>query len=406
MYVCSLMMVLVLLASHLSLSLADEIRLSIIATGRNDDYGGPFVPRLQAFLDNFCAHFSGTPTELVLTDYNPPADRPSLSRAIRWPDRCAPVSIITYPASLHAQWPNSEVFPLFEYRGKNAAIRRARGRWILATNPDNLMSPELGRWLAEGMFEAAGARPRAFYRAERVDVRFDEAWARSPPGWKEVRRSAERIHSHADLGACAALLRHSKKPIGREGKFEITGSAGERIAVAAVTETAITDPIYYCRVEADPGHEEDLLALSERLLRSRDQFTGSDELNCGSAHTMAAGDFLLMRRSDFAAQQAYRELDTTSHCDSFGVFDAVRQGLDQVLLTLPKVLFQLNHDRSERFKRPGTPTETFVEQCRYETRDTPLARMGSIPDWGASISKLRKVTRYEEEEGQGHHPEL
>jgi hypothetical protein len=401
---------LLLFAPHLSLSRhgngddSSEIRLSIIATGRNDDYGGPFVPRLQAFLDNFCAHFSGTPTELVLTDYNPPGDRAPLSRAIRWPEECAPVSIITYPAALHAQWPNSEAFPLFEYRGKNAAIRRARGRWVLATNPDNLFSPELAKWLAQGLFEAKTAQPRAYYRAERVDVRFDVAWASAAPGWAEVRRRAECVHGHADQGACAALLRHSKRPLGREGKFEILGRGGGgygKIALATVTETAVRDPIYYCRVEPDPGHEEELIALAEGLLRGQDQVTDSDELNCGAAHTMAAGDFLLMRKADFVAQQAYRELDTTSHCDSFGVYDAVRQGLSQVVLTLPKVLYQLNHDRSERFKRPGTPTDTFVEQCRPETRDSPLARIGSVSDWGAKNSKLRTVTRYEpDDEGE------
>ena len=60
--------------------------LSIVAASRNDDHGGNLFERMQLFVDGLAdqARRFDMPTELVLVEWNPPADRPSLAEALRW----------------------------------------------------------------------------------------------------------------------------------------------------------------------------------------------------------------------------------------------------------------------------------------------------------------------------------
>ena len=54
---------------------------------------------------------------------------------------------------------------MFEYRAKNVGIRGARGEWVLATNPDIILSEEMVmRLVSEPLGE------KNFYRASRSDL--------------------------------------------------------------------------------------------------------------------------------------------------------------------------------------------------------------------------------------------
>jgi hypothetical protein len=72
-----------------------SIYVSVVAAGRNDDYGGGrFIHRAQLFVSTTiafaCKAFTGRRPEfeLVLVDYNPPANVPALSDALHWPSGC------------------------------------------------------------------------------------------------------------------------------------------------------------------------------------------------------------------------------------------------------------------------------------------------------------------------------
>ena len=143
--------------------------LSIVATARNDDHGGDLLGRMQWFvdcLDALCERHR-LAAELVLVEWNPPADRAPLSEALRWPrsHRACGVRIITVPHEVHRRFKHSEALPLFQMIAKNAGIRRARGDYVLASNVDVLFSDELVRFLASGSL-----RSGRLYRAERCDV--------------------------------------------------------------------------------------------------------------------------------------------------------------------------------------------------------------------------------------------
>ena len=89
-----------------------------------------------------------------------PSGRAS-SKALRWPETTDPcqVRIIEVPPELHRRFRHSENLPLFQMIAKNVGIRRARGRFVLATNIDILLSDELVRALARGELAARAHVP-------------------------------------------------------------------------------------------------------------------------------------------------------------------------------------------------------------------------------------------------------
>jgi hypothetical protein len=146
-----------------------EPYLSIVITGRNDDHGRNFLKRLQIFLHSLaqqCDHYSLN-AEIVLVEWNPPAEKPAILNAIRLPEtrtNCK-LRIIQVPAEIHRSFKHSDQLPLFQMRAKNVGIRRARGKFVLATNPDIIFADELIGFLASQQLS-----PKRMYRVDRYDV--------------------------------------------------------------------------------------------------------------------------------------------------------------------------------------------------------------------------------------------
>ena len=123
---------------------------------------------MQLFLDGLAAQANrhGVAVELILVEWNPPPDRPRLREALGW----APTTpffhprIVAVPPHVHARFDPKGGLPLFQMIAKNVGIRRARGRFVLATNVDLLFPDELFREL-KGRLE-----PGVLYRNDRLDV--------------------------------------------------------------------------------------------------------------------------------------------------------------------------------------------------------------------------------------------
>lgn len=146
--------------------------LSVVVTSRNDDHGGSLLRRMQTFVNgliNQCKRHN-LHAELVLVEWNPPADRPRFAQALRWPSDPSPceVRIIEVPPELHARFQHAQSLPLFQMIAKNVGVRRARGQFILATNIDILFSDELIRHITSGQLQSG-----RMYRIDRYDVMTD-----------------------------------------------------------------------------------------------------------------------------------------------------------------------------------------------------------------------------------------
>jgi hypothetical protein len=151
------------------MSSTGEPYLSVVVTARNDDHGGNLLSRMQAFVSGWIgqARRYQIPSELIVVEWNPPPDRPRLREALDWPRDCGPCEIrfIEVPPELHRRYEHAEALALYQMIAKNAGIRRARGRFVLATNIDILFSSELAAFFAEQRLQ-----PGRMYRIDRHDA--------------------------------------------------------------------------------------------------------------------------------------------------------------------------------------------------------------------------------------------
>ena len=179
-----------------------EPYLSLVVTARNDDHGGNLLGRMQIFVDGWLAQARryNIPSELIIVEWNPPAGRPPLAEALRWPADSRPcdVRLITVPPEIHNRFEHGANLPLYQMIGKNVGIRRARGRFILATNIDILFSDELAALLGSQQL-----RTDRMYRIDRHDAMSDV------PAGAPVEEQLAYCRSH--------LIRVNR----REGTFEV-----------------------------------------------------------------------------------------------------------------------------------------------------------------------------------------
>ncbi len=216
-----------------------EPYLSVVVTARNDDHGGNLLGRMQAFVNGWLnqARRHSIPSELIIVEWNPPQDRPRLVQALRWPAETGPcaVRIIEVPPELHARYAHGAALPLYQMIGKNVGIRRARGRFVLATNIDILFSSELVEFFAKQQLDSG-----RMYRMDRHDVMSDVPVDADPEEQLAYcREHVIRIHRRGgsfSVSQNAAVVQPQKSgsPALREavsGKTSEPRSAPERGAV-------------------------------------------------------------------------------------------------------------------------------------------------------------------------------
>jgi hypothetical protein len=173
--------------------------LSVVVTTRNDDHGGDPLRRLQAFVNSFdeqCRR-TGLDAEVLVVEWNPPSDRPRLHTLLQIPQpRVCTYRFIEVPAELHDTLQYGDVLPLFQMIAKNVGIRRARGRYVLATNIDIIFSNELIDYIASRRLE-----PGRMYRVDRHDIEADvPVWAPLDELQKYCREHQLRVHTK--WGSC------------------------------------------------------------------------------------------------------------------------------------------------------------------------------------------------------------
>ena len=147
----------------------EQLPLSIVTVTRNDNHVEQMHERTQAFIDSiyFLAEKYGTNVELIVVEWNPPPDRPSMKEAFNFLNNHPYVScsIISVGSELHAQYRHADNLPLYQMIGKNVGIRRARGKFILATNIDVLLSEQLFTAITSASLETG-----KLYRSNRWDI--------------------------------------------------------------------------------------------------------------------------------------------------------------------------------------------------------------------------------------------
>lgn len=142
--------------------------LSVVAMARNDDYGGNWTNRINAFLKvlAYQAQRTKLSTEMVFVEYNPVENKPFLYESLIIPkNEYFKTRFFVVPKEFHQSLPDSEKVPICEFIAKNIGMRRSQGEWIIATNPDVIYGNELFDFFANKKMDS-----RTFYRVNRSDL--------------------------------------------------------------------------------------------------------------------------------------------------------------------------------------------------------------------------------------------
>jgi hypothetical protein len=139
--------------------------LSIVYSVNNRSYGGDFIGRTQACIDNLfqLAAKVGLDADVIFVEWNPPPDRPRVSQALNWQHKTLPVKFIEVPEEIHNRVPNPRNTLFWEMWAKNVGIRRSTGDFVLSANPDNIYSEQL-------IARLNNLEENVFYRTDSYDT--------------------------------------------------------------------------------------------------------------------------------------------------------------------------------------------------------------------------------------------
>jgi len=317
--------------------------ITFVVVARNDNYGGDFLCRINTFtknIINLCEKHC-LPSELVVVEWNPPQDRPPIKNDISWPDierKYCTIRIIEVPNEVHKRIPNPEKMHLFEYIGKNVGVRRARGEYILTTNPDTLFSDELIEFLAMRKLSR-----KCFYRIDRHDVKMPIPVETVENQLRYCQENVIRIYGYF-------WSYYDRKTSGRYWRLRqarsLVGYLNSRIRIFPFA------PL----------------------------------------HSSASGDFLLMHRDRWQIMRGFAELETqgnSQHIDSLAVRMAQLSGLRQIILKYPLRLYHQDHNRPDPDRLMSPAVREAFEELRKARNLRELVTFNN--KWGLEEESLTEL---------------
>lgn len=210
--------------------------ISVVVTTRNDNYGENMQRRLDMFVRGLDLHQQKHPGlfELVIVEWNPPQDQEPLSTII---PSCTdlPIRIITVPNEYHLRIGINR--PMAEFPAKNVGLRRAKGQFVLISNPDILFSHELvdqlsRRNLADGLV----------YRCDRYDFDGDGIESVEPRDYMRFAlQRIFRLHGMQGQNSLTANIEVSTQiPISSYNEKTIhTNGAGDFMLISKATAESV-----------------------------------------------------------------------------------------------------------------------------------------------------------------------
>lgn len=143
--------------------------LSLVVSSRNDEHGGNMLLRMQVSLSGLLEQLEKyrIESEIILVEWNPPAERPLLKDIIKWPGalRYCTIRVIVVPPAIHRRYKGHAKLSINRAAAFNVGIRRARGQFILFRPIDLIYSDDLVAFIATKRLERD-----EIYRIDRCDV--------------------------------------------------------------------------------------------------------------------------------------------------------------------------------------------------------------------------------------------
>ncbi len=151
--------------------------VTFVTYGRNDSYTPSYIGRVTRATALLAGQLerAAIDSEIVIADWNPPADRPLLIESITLPKVLRHVSIrgIIVPSEYHRRFSGSDERGIHAGEAADVCMRRARGRYITTKASDTFFSNE-----TIAMIARLDLHPDAMYRIDRHDVAVndDSTW--------------------------------------------------------------------------------------------------------------------------------------------------------------------------------------------------------------------------------------
>ncbi len=391
--------------------------LSIVAAARNDNHGGNMLRRMQIFINGVItqARRYQVPIELIIVEWNPPADKPKLSEALTWQVGDSPcvVRVIEVPNELHQQLRHSASLPLFQMIAKNVGIRRATGEFVLATNIDLLFSDALFEFLALRQLQ-----PGKSYRVDRYDVASDVPLESSiEEQFAYCDRSIIRINHKDGIEERSVetpeIEQVSHHPVSPD---EIAPSLPpkwyEQVPDSTIPKLAKLRQIYKQLLPTSVRNiilsslpkdfqkwlvERSLLTVQPLPIAPESEAEAQTEsdiplppaqpLPYAKLHTNTSGDFTLLSKADWLTIRGYAEWEMYSfHLDSILLYTAHYAGIEEEILSDDMRAYHIEHSSG------WTP-----EAERSQVLDNRLSSLG-IPK--LTMDQLDAIARLMEQLGK------
>jgi hypothetical protein len=300
-----------------------KIHLSVVATSRNDNHGGSLTERMQYFVDGFveqCIRHD-LQAELILVEWNPPAENCSLAEVLKFPKEKGPcaIRIITVPHETHQKLQHADQLPLFQMIAKNVGIRRALGDFVLATNIDILFSDEVMHYLKNKL------NYKFLYRVDRLDI-------------------PSTLPKNATM---PQLLAYAKNEA-----FRINGKRNTYIKKNDrwVPHRSIKEKsrILFSKF----GFNKGFVRLYYNKLKNYLAFHINTYLH--GLHANACGDFTLLSKKNWEVLRGYPEWEIHSwHMDTVLLHQARYQGIKEIDLPRKQCIYHIEHQIGSGYTPEG-----------------------------------------------------
>lgn len=231
--------------------------LTLVFTGRNDDFGGDFNGRFFRALrfNHDRLTEAGLSHEFVFVEWRPIAGRPLLATLLTETFRDVgehQLRCIVVDAAYHDALSLNPRLQFQEFIAKNVGIRRARGEFVLTTNTDIYLGRRVIDFLAARNLEQG-----ILYRAPRHDLKghsdvsvMDWTVLEDERNWEEVNRITPPLFTNAsgdflllDRATCHRLRGFNE--VYRNAKIHMDGNFCLKAYESGVPLVDIGSPVFH-----------------------------------------------------------------------------------------------------------------------------------------------------------------
>ena len=302
--------------------------LTLACAVRNDNHSGNILQRTKNQIVNLAAYAERLEIflEVIVVEWNPEDDREPLANVLQLPNntdaKFLSLRIITVPKELHEIAVEPPInLPVQQYFGKNVAVRRARGEFVLCWNADMMLNEAFFRRV-----KLRNLRKGIYYRIDRLD--FDKPF---PPDFDLGNLEAERERAWLELHIYqvrTAVGTRTINTVAEKATFwsdfynhnDTTHRFADRCCKMGCERSFKS-----CRWMNWDGWSGDRIRAEVPKLLQRGELGAIEDLlnNPQQFHANAPGDFLMMSREDWHRIRGYPEapyqdeLDKVRRCDVF-----------------------------------------------------------------------------------------